>query len=360
MVMPEFGLAGAERMCETLVLGLKKSQNYEVIVASLYNFHSSITDELEKNGVKLYYIGKGNGVDFRVIKRLATIMKMEKIDIVHTHRYVMQYAIPAAVLTNVKIRIHTIHNVADKEVDSFRQKLACFFYKYCSVIPVSISPIVQSTVIKRYSLEPNQTPVIFNGVDLSKCMPKMTYHNNGIFQFVHIGRFCTQKNHASILGAAAKLKREGYQFEILLIGGAGNEEKRQNEAREMELDRIIKFCGIQSNIYPYLNKADCFILPSFYEGMPVTLVEAMGTGLPIIASRVGGIPDMIKDKYSGLLIEPNSNDLANAMKLMMDNKELRVCLGMNALKDSERFSSIQMTEGYSKLYEKAYGKKSKN
>ena len=126
-VMPEFGLAGAETMCENLIYELMSTGDYRIVVASLYNFHSPITERLEDKGIKVYYLDKTQGADFSIINRLVKIMKQEQIDIVHTHRYVMQYAIPAAIWAGVKIRIHTIHNIAQKEVDSLRQKFAFFF-----------------------------------------------------------------------------------------------------------------------------------------------------------------------------------------------------------------------------------------
>ena len=130
-IMPEFGLAGAEIMCETLVYKLQETGKYQIYVASLYDFHSPITDRMEQNGIKVIYVGKKQGLDLSTIGKLVKIMKRYKIQIVHTHRYVMQYAIPAAIISKVPVRIHTIHNIAYKEVSSFRQKLAYLFYKRC-------------------------------------------------------------------------------------------------------------------------------------------------------------------------------------------------------------------------------------
>lgn len=349
-IMPEFGLAGAERMCENLVYELLKTGNYNVIVVSLYDYHSSITEELENKGIKVFYLGKSKGFDFRIIFKLAHIMKCEHIDIVHTHRYVMQYAIPAAIISGVKTRIHTIHNVAHKEVDSLRQKLAYFFYKYCHVVPVSISPIVQKTVIERYGLEAEKTPIVYNGIDLNRCVIKNNYSTKDVFRFVHVGRFVPQKNHEIIIKAALKLKSENYKFEIFLVGVGGNDIKYQQQVHKLGLDSVVTFCGLQSDIYPFLSSSDCFILPSLFEGMPVTLIEAMGCAMPIIASNVGGIPDMIENDFSGLIIQPNTEDLVAAMKTIIANEALRSKLGKNALISSKKFSSENMCKGYLSLY----------
>lgn len=348
-VMPEFGLAGAEIMCESLCYELQKSGKYNVYIVSLFEFHSPITKRMEAKGFKIFYIGKSRGLDLKIIIKLARLMAVLNIDAVHTHRYVMQYAIPAAIIARVRVRIHTVHNIAEKEVDFFRQKIASFFYQYCNVTPVSISPLIQHSVMKRYALNAKQTPVVYNGINLDSCIIHH-YDVHAPFRFIHIGRFSKQKNHGTIIEAANRLKASGYSFTINLIGGLGNEEERKREVMDKKLGDVIIFNGCQSNVYPFLNESDCFILPSFYEGMPITLVEAMGCGMPIIASAVGGIPDMIKNGESGILIEPTVDDLVDAMISVMTNNVLREKIGRNALTTSKHFSSEQMFEGYNKLY----------
>lgn len=352
-VMPEFGLAGAETMCECLVNHLIQSGRCNVFVVSLFDFHSAITERLERSGVEVIYLHKKKGSDLSIIPRLWRIMREKRIDVVHTHRYVMQYAIPAAILAGVPVRIHTVHNIATKEVDAIRRKIAALFYRYCHVIPVSISPLITKTIVEEYHLPKKQIPMVYNGIDLSKCLIKDTYQqvDSTFFRFIHIGRFSRQKNHDVIIEAANRLKEKGWQFCIDLIGGGELELEYKNRVKELDLVGTISFCGLQTNVYPYLKRADVFILPSLYEGMPITLIEAMGCGLPIIASRVGGIPDMIVNEENGLLINADAQSLADAMEKLMDNTSLRERLGLEALAQSQRFSAKKMSESYLNIYE---------
>lgn len=350
-IMPEFGLAGAERMCETLCRYIQTHTRHKVYVVSLFDYHSSITDNLESRGIKIIYLDKKKGLDIGTINRLCHVMKKYNIDLIHTHRYVMQYAIPAAMMAGVKKRVHTIHNVASKEVEGLAQKLADVFYKRCRVVPVSISPLVQDSVMERYGLSVSQTPVIFNGTDLSRCVVKSSYHTDGIFNFVHIGRLSEQKNHRGLIEAAAILRDRNCSFKIHLVGEGILEQEIRDMVKTMKLDDNIVFCGLQNNVYPYLAKADAFILPSLYEGLPVTLTEAMGCGLPIIATKVGGIPDMIEDMESGILTDTTPESFAEAMHLIIGDETLRQKIGRNAFKDSIRFSADQMGEKYISLYE---------
>lgn len=349
-IMPEFGIAGAETMCESLCYELQNSGQYNVHVVSLFDLHTAITQRMEANGISIFYLQKKRGFDLSVVISLYRLMKSLKIDIIHTHRYVMQYAIPAAVFAGVSKRVHTVHNIAEKEVDSLRQVFAYLFYHICNVTPVSISPIVQQSVMMRYGLNEKHTPVVYNGINFSRCLKINNHEAHEPFRFIHIGRFSLQKNHGAIIQAAEILKSKGLHFAITLIGGSGNEEERKLEVIQKGLDDVIFFSGIQSDVFSFLNESDCFLLPSLYEGMPVTLIEAMGCGLPIIASAVGGVPDMIDDEESGLLISPTAEKLAEAMERIIVDPELRASLGKCALEKSKIFSAHNMFVGYNKIY----------
>ena len=109
-VMPEFGLAGAEVMAENLAYGLK-NEGHDVLILSFYSMHTAITDRLEKNGIRIEYLGKKKGLDLSIVFKMRKIMKRFKPDVVHTHRYVLPYAFFAAAGLNAK-RVHTVHNIA--------------------------------------------------------------------------------------------------------------------------------------------------------------------------------------------------------------------------------------------------------
>ena len=110
------------------------------------------------------------------------------------------------------------------------------------------------------------------------------------------------------------------------------------------------FLGNQTNVYPFLQAADLFLLPSKFEGMPMTIIEAMGTGLPIVASAVGGVPDMLEDGVSGMLVPCDPDAVAQAVVQLLQKKALREKLGTNALKDSEIFSAEYMAQRYCDIY----------
>lgn len=347
--MPEFGLAGAETMCENLTYELVK-MGHEVIVISLYDFHSIITKRLESKRVKVLYLNKKPGLDFSMIRKLFFIFKNEKPDVIHTHRYVMQYAIPAAVLAKVKRRVHTIHNVAKKENTKIARKFNFLFYKFAHVIPVALSEEVQKTVIDEYRIQREKVPIVFNGIDLSKCQIKQDYDIQNYFKILHIGRFSEQKNHEDLISAFSIHHEKYPNSKLLLIGDGEKRVDIENRVSALGLDGAVEFLGLQSDVYGYLTHSDIFILPSIYEGIPMTLIEAMGTGLPIIATAVGGVPDMLENKTEALIVDCDVVKIAEALDILYSDKDLRKRLGKKALVRSDEFSAKIMAQKYEEIY----------
>ena len=119
------------------------------------------------------------------------------------------------------------------------------------------------------------------------------------------------------------------------------------------MDKNIFFCGLTNDVYSVMESSDIFVLPSLFEGMPMTLIEAMGTGMPILASNVGGIPDMIENEKSGLLCEPTVDGIVAGLERLISSEEDRQTYGHNAIISSEKFSADKMAKDYYKIYLKA-------
>lgn len=348
-VIPAFRLAGAEVMCENLCVALKDA-GVDVIAVSLYSENTAITDRLDKKGVRIEYLDKKPGFDASIIMKLVHLFKIEKPDVVHTHIYASKYALPAAAIAGVKKKIHTVHSMAQKEQGSLGKKVNTFMYQRCGVVPVALSSEVKKSIGEVYGLQESIIPVVYNGIDLSKCIRKNDYEANGVFTIVHVGRFMKVKNHKTLIRAFAGFAEKKENVRLQLLGEGELLDEMKNYAEKLEVADKVEFLGLQSNVYPYLNKADVFCLPSEYEGVPMTLIEAMGTGLPIVASNVGGIPDMLENEKNALLVEPNDIAVEAAFEMLYSDIELRTRLGRAAKIRSEAFSAKTMAEEYIKIY----------
>lgn len=347
-VMPDFGLAGAETMVENLSCGLA-AEGCDVLVISFFDLHTAITERIENRGIKIKYLGKKRGFDPSIISKMRKIIKAYQPDVIHTHRYVLPYAFLASMGFKTK-RVHTVHNVAQKEQTKVGKNINRVLFRYFNVVPVALSKEIQRTIQEVYGLPDNRIPVVFNGIDLSRCIVKESYARKDTFTVLHIGRFMDVKNHELLLRSFARFKGQHSDARLQLLGDGELKENMMQLAGQLNITDAVEFAGLQSNVYPWLHNADVFILPSKFEGMPMTLIEAMGTGLPIIASNVGGIPDMLSSQKEALLIEPKEEKIIEALEIVYSDAKKREYWGRNALQRSSLFSSQAMARKYLQLY----------
>ena len=347
-IMPDFGMAGAETMVENLTYGLA-AESHDVLVISLFDLHTAITERIENRGIKIKYLGKKRGFDPSIISKMRKIIKAYQPDVIHTHRYVLPYAFLASMGFKAK-RVHTVHSVAQKEQTKVGKNINRVLFRYFNVVPVALSKEIQRTIQEVYGLPDNRIPVVFNGIDLSRCIVKESYARKDTFTVLHIGRFMDVKNHELLLRSFARFKGQHSDARLQLLGDGELKENMMQLAGQLNITDAVEFAGLQSNVYPWLHNADVFILPSKFEGMPMTLIEAMGTGLPIIASNVGGIPDMLSSQKEALLIEPKEEKIIEALEMVYSDAKKREYWGRNALQRSSLFSSQAMARKYLQLY----------
>ena len=351
-VIPYFCFGGAETMCENLCYA-QKNLGHQVVVVSLYNEQTPIAQRMEAAGIRILYLDKKLGLDVSMVPKLLHFMKQEMPDVVHTHLDVIKYAVAAARLAGIKVCVHTVHSVAHKEAEGRLQKwINGFYYRLGWSVPAALSPEVQGTICDFYGLARDQVPVIYNGIDITRCSPKASYELSEPANLLHIGRFDVPKNHVGLLEAFSRILKHRPDCRLHLVGDGDLRPEIEALAEKLQIADRIVFHGMQSNVHPYLEQADIFLLPSSYEGMPMTIIEAMATALPIVATEVGGIPDMVSDGKSALLVPCEPEAVANACLKLLNDPSLREQLGKAAREDSSRFAADHMAQCYCDLYKR--------
>lgn len=158
-----------------------------------------------------------------------------------------------------------------------------------------------------------------------------------------VGSLNKNKNHSLLIQAFAKIPTSNTSWHLYIIGDGEERLNLEKQILDLEISQKVKLLGIKDHcsLPQWLKAADIFVLPSLNEGTPNVLVEAMACGLPIIASKVGGIPDLIQDKVEGLLFESDSKaELVEKLDKLMQDKELQISLGRAATKKvNSQFSS---------------------
>ena len=149
-------------------------------------------------------------------------------------------------------------------------------------------------------------------------------------RLLSVGRLEREKGHAILVEAVGELDRRGVAVRLTLVGDGSRRAALEQQARRLDVADRIEFAGTvgQDALRAHYLESDVFCLPSFGEGIPVVLMEAMATGLPVVASRVMGIPELVEDHVGGLLVTPARPDLlADALQRLAGDPQLRVRLG---------------------------------
>ena len=171
--------------------------------------------------------------------------------------------------------------------------------------------------------------------------------------FVSVARLEEQKNHAMLVEAFARGLKADARAHLLLVGEGVSRSSLERQVRELSLRGKIHFLGQRHDIPECLAASDVFVLASHNEGNPLCVMEAMAAGLPVVATAVGGVPELIPDQQYGLLVSPGDCDgLAAAMLWLLQNEATRRKIGASAAQSAmETFSAFGMARAYGELYE---------
>lgn len=313
---------------------------------------------------QIYVAGRLNAGFQFLLARLAKIMREFRPDIVHSRNWGAIEAMPAAQMSGVPVAIHSEHGY---EVDMLgglplrRRILRRVAYAGAEAI-FTVSEELRAYHARQAWLPKQRIRVLPNGVDTSRFMQRPgesqeTRQRLGLgdesLVIGAVGRLVSIKDHSTLLKAAEILLERGIPVRVLLVGSGPELAKLQKlVAASPRLSRRVFFAGAASDVAPLLNAMDIFVLPSLSEGMSNTLLEAMASGLPVVATRVGGNPELVREEHSGRLFEPGDvTGLAAILEHLARDSDLRQELGHAARQRAvEHFSLEGMIERYRNLY----------
>jgi len=230
--------------------------------------------------------------------------------------------------------------------------------RFDRVVVVNDAPAVKRLLsgVKRSRLK-----VVYNGVpeveDNQEARPDdgfiQRFLENDSFVLGSIGRLSPEKGQRFLLSAVEQLVRGGHDVRLVVFGEGPERDALGKQVERLRLQERVLLPGYCAHATEYLPRLNAFVLPSLTEGMPLTLLEAMRAGIPVIASRVGGIPQMIENGKSGLITEPGrADELAEAVEKLIRNQVLRASLASEARgRALTIFSSRAMALQYKRIYE---------
>ncbi|MDO5023352.1 glycosyltransferase [Slackia piriformis] len=358
IVLMHFNYGGGEKMVALLASRLD-SAKYEVKVYCVYGepHDNAMERAVLESGIPIIYIGKGLGFSLKCSFKLFRELMKFSPDIVHTHLGAGLYCAPWALLHGGRM-LHTLHSIPEKEAGRLRRRVMGFLFKAEKVVPVAISETNRRLTASFYGLPIDRVEMVVNPVDISvfRDMDPKPFEGRK-YAFIHVARFEEAKNHRGLVRAFAMFlesDREAFSgMRMALVGTGPLEGEIKLAVDELGLRNSVDFLGVRDDVASLMHDSSCFVLPSFYEGLPMTILEAMAAGIPIIATPVGGVPDVVKDGETGILVPLNDPDaLSEAMRAVIMNRENNDRMVASALDSLELYSCDVVADSYGSLYEK--------
>ncbi len=371
-IIPDFGPGGAERMSVHLMRDLSR-RDFKVAAISLFGrMGTDLEDLLAESKVPTWYLDKRPGPDPKMVPRIARVLKAFRPHVIHTHRHALSYALLPAFYYKVPVIVHTVHSMAEYDMagNEIHKKAARLIHRVAfkrRVVPVAIAREVAQSLTSVYGVPevssvPNGIPVEAFGkpkVGRETWRTREGFGQENVL-FVCLAGLRPVKNHSLLLEAFSQGPASTDPRAHLLLVGAGDlRDELEKKARTLGLGARVSFMGLRADIPEVLSAADVFVLSSDWEGNPLSVMEAMAAGIPVISTAVGGVPELVEEGKSGLLVPRGDvSALARAMSLLAKDRELRGDMGRAAYERAvQRFDLRAMTEAYANLYESALAKK---
>jgi len=306
-----------------------------------------VSDELEALGWPVHAFDRGDGLHPGLVMRLARLFRQLNADVVHTHNTrPLMYAGPAACLARVKRVIHTRHG---QRYGASRRETALFRLAALSVDRFVCVSRDSATITREEGISPRRIRTVWNGIDITR-FPPATPERLG--PFVAVGRFSPEKDFATLVRAAAIAARRDTSFRLDIAGDGICMPALKELVCELKVDGVVRLLGQLQDIPSLMSGAGAFVLSSLTEGVSLTILEAMSAGLPVVATRVGGNPEVVMDEETGFLVPPaNPEALAVAMVKLWQNPEQRRAMGNAGRIRAEKYFDVRrMVAEYEQLY----------
>jgi L-malate glycosyltransferase len=261
--------------------------------------------------------------------------------------YANIFGLPGAALAGVPVRIGSRRELnPDKSVSQIRLQRQAY---RCATRVVANSAAAQR-ILEREGLAPASIAVIPNGVDLTAFAERK--HGGAVRRFITVANLRPEKSHETLLAAAAGLLREYPDLEFQIVGDGPRRGELEQLARDHNLPSRVMFLGHREDVPALLAAADAFVLPSRSEAFPNAAIEAMAAGLPVVASAVGGLLDLIEDGRTGLLVPPqDAGALIASLQSLIDAPSRAGAIGRAARAEvQQRYAFDRMVSAFADLY----------
>jgi glycosyltransferase involved in cell wall biosynthesis len=360
------GYYGAENMLLSLVSHDPQTiaDNVLAVFDNRHQQNLDIYRRALKKGVNTELIACQGRLDRGAVREIRRLVRDRGIDVIHTHGYKADIYGYVAARNEGTPLVATCHNwlaggAALAAYNFFDRMVLKRFDSVCAVSP----PIAEKLL--SLGLRRERVSVIPNGIDVhafvANARAGREADHAGPKQVIGIvARLDLQKGFEYLLRAVATLRSSFAGLRLMIVGEGPDRTAIEQMVRRHNLGDVVIMAGQQTDMRAVYAEIDIFVLPSLNEGLPMTLLEAMAAGKPIVATRVGAIGTVITDQETGLLIAPaDEAGLTDALRRLLTDAELRLRLGRNAREHvQQNFTAAAMVQKYRAVYEEVLMRRS--
>ncbi len=345
LVIDTLSRGGAERVLVTLANHLDPGRVEAFVVET--RTEGPLRADLAPH-VRHYALGRRSRVDLGALCRLADFLDRERIDVVHTHSHSSAYLIRLVRKLSGQSWRHVVHDHHGPVESSWiNQTLDRLFLRRINAY-VAVSPRLLAYGRSAIGLSEGRCRLVSNGIEVP---PAEVRHSGQGFTVVQVGRFSRDKDQLTALKVAARLRDVIPGLKWLMVGRTGGDaatyaQACRDQSTTLGLDGIVTFAGEQADVGPVLRRADAAILTSRAEGLPISLLEAMASSLPIVVTDVGACRALIEESGGGIVAAPGDVEtLAAAVTALSRDPARRADFGRgNREFVSRKFGAKAMAE----------------
>lgn len=347
---------GAERLLTDVLKN--RSNNYEFIVLCLIE-GGLLVNEIRKMGVPIVVLGRSGRYDISLLIRLVSWLRKHRPLVVHTHLFTADsWGRLAAFIARVPGIFSTVHSV-----NSWKSTLHKFVDRLFSLFTTQViacSEEVAKVLINTDGIPVSRVVSIANGVSLERITSIQAtdlQHEFGIEHntttLIIVGRLHEAKGHMDLIPVFKRLVQHNHKLHLLIVGDGELESQIISQISKLGIEKHITLTGFRSDVLSIIAACDVVVMPSRWEGLPMALLEAMALEKPVVATNVGGIPNVIHDSENGLLVEAgNMAALEQKLNLILESKELRDRLAEQAKTTVlNHYSAKTVSIRYEELYD---------
>ncbi len=342
-IIPTLSFGGAERTVVDIINTCSKDFSFSVIV-----FFPSLElqSQISKKNVPVQVVQKNGQISLHLIGDIQTALKTLQTDVVHTHLFggdvwgrIAAHELGLPVVT-------TEHNInkAEGEIKSFVKRcLNSYTQKY-----VACSDSVATYMKRTYKIR-KSIQVIRPGIALERFSKAKPRSFSSPLRLVIVGRLEQQKGHEIALRALARIPAS--EWRLTIVGNGSLESSLKDLCVSLDIGNNVSFEQGTANIQKVFADHDVVLIPSKWEGLGMVALEAMASGCMVIASNVGGLPEVIQHKKTGLLVNATAKDFMSAIQQCLKNREQMKQMAERAQEyASEHFSVQSMARAYENIY----------